>query len=340
VPDKKKHINVYPFGLKHKGYNNVVSSNGNSVAQKFGFGGKELSEELGLNTMDFGVRNYDAALGRWMNLDPMTDQREWLSPYQYAQNSPILRIDPDGALDIFYSNNDGSIERGEQEGAHEFYVQTSVGDKGTFAEDYTLAGTLTENADGLVQFPDSGSNFGRYGTNDAGGTSTKPKESVGAGDRSVTPETAAALFGLASALGVDGLSIDLGDMSSSNGSDPWQPGFVHHSGHGHNGNRSGIDVDFRYLNTSGNSFQSGNAFNSSSFSTKNNQNVYDTATTFGFTSNYQGTSGSLTGPASAGGHNDHGHIGRGNNNTNVTTISRTRPPKPTPVSSSLRGIKF
>ena len=35
--------NYYPFGLKHKGYNNVVSSNGNSVAQKFGYNGKELS---------------------------------------------------------------------------------------------------------------------------------------------------------------------------------------------------------------------------------------------------------------------------------------------------------
>ena len=33
--------NYYPFGLQHKGYNTVVSSNGNATAQKIKFGGKE-----------------------------------------------------------------------------------------------------------------------------------------------------------------------------------------------------------------------------------------------------------------------------------------------------------
>jgi len=56
------------FGLKHKGYNNNISSLGNSTAQKFGYNGKELNEELDLQWYDFGVRNYNASLGRWMNL--------------------------------------------------------------------------------------------------------------------------------------------------------------------------------------------------------------------------------------------------------------------------------
>ena len=42
----KKVGRFYPFGFKHKGYSNVVSSNGNSTVQKFGYKGKELSEEL------------------------------------------------------------------------------------------------------------------------------------------------------------------------------------------------------------------------------------------------------------------------------------------------------
>ena len=81
--------NYYPFGLKHKGYNNVVSSNGNSTAQKFGYNGKELNEELGLEWHDFGARNYDASLGRWMNLDPLAEQMRRHSPYNYAFDNPI-----------------------------------------------------------------------------------------------------------------------------------------------------------------------------------------------------------------------------------------------------------
>ncbi|WP_201291585.1 RHS repeat domain-containing protein, partial [Tenacibaculum maritimum] len=97
--------NYYPFGLKHKGYNNVVNSLGNSIAQKFGYNGKELNEELGLEWHDFGARNYDAALGRWMNLDPLAEQMRRHSPYNYAFNNPIYFIDPDGMAPQDCCNN-------------------------------------------------------------------------------------------------------------------------------------------------------------------------------------------------------------------------------------------
>lgn len=96
----------YPFGLKHKGYNNVVSSNGNSVAQRFGFTGKEHQDELGLGWIDITARNYDAALGRWMNLDPLAEQMRRHSPYNYAFDSPIYFIDPDGMMPHGNQNGD------------------------------------------------------------------------------------------------------------------------------------------------------------------------------------------------------------------------------------------
>ena len=88
--------NYYPFGLKHNGYNNSISSNGNATAQKYKFGGKEYQEELGLEWYDVTARNYDPALGRWMNLDPLSETfYEW-SPYNYSYNSPIRFNDPTG----------------------------------------------------------------------------------------------------------------------------------------------------------------------------------------------------------------------------------------------------
>ena len=84
--------NYYPFGLEHKGYNNVV----NGTDHKYGFGGKEEQNELNLGWIDITARNYDPALGRWMNLDPLTEQMTRHSPYNYAFDNPIYFIDPDG----------------------------------------------------------------------------------------------------------------------------------------------------------------------------------------------------------------------------------------------------
>ncbi len=86
--------NYYPFGLKHKGYNgNVASTN---IAQNYKYNGKELNEELGLNWHDYGARNYDAALGRWMNIDNKAEKFESWSTYNYTLNNPIYFIDPNG----------------------------------------------------------------------------------------------------------------------------------------------------------------------------------------------------------------------------------------------------
>jgi hypothetical protein len=42
-------------------------------------------------------------------VDPLAEQRSWVSPYNYVQNNPILRIDPDGALDSPIFGRDGKF---------------------------------------------------------------------------------------------------------------------------------------------------------------------------------------------------------------------------------------
>ncbi len=104
--------NYYPFGLAHQGYNSSVSSLGNSTAQLLGFGGKEEQDELGLGWIDITARNYDPAIGRWMNLDPLAEQMRRHSPYNYAFDNPIYFMDPDGMKPFGAINSNGNCCNG------------------------------------------------------------------------------------------------------------------------------------------------------------------------------------------------------------------------------------
>ncbi|WP_293916381.1 MULTISPECIES: RHS repeat domain-containing protein [unclassified Sphingobacterium] len=78
------YADYYPFGM-------VLRSGG--VEGRYGYQGQyaEKDGETGWN--NFELRNYDAAIGRWLTVDPYG---QYYSPYVGMGNNPVSGVDPDG----------------------------------------------------------------------------------------------------------------------------------------------------------------------------------------------------------------------------------------------------
>ncbi|MBC7687810.1 MAG: hypothetical protein H7211_06480 [Aquabacterium sp.] len=66
------------------------------ITNKDLYNDKELVDDADLNWYDYGFRSYDPQIGRFPQLDPLTDDYPELTPFQYASCDPIDNIDIDG----------------------------------------------------------------------------------------------------------------------------------------------------------------------------------------------------------------------------------------------------
>lgn len=98
--------NYYPFGAP---FSDDASSRGTGV-QQYKYNGKELDMTHGLNTYDYGARQYYAPLATWDRMDRMAEEYYWMTPYAYCGNNPIRNIDYKGLLyGDFYKKNGNKI---------------------------------------------------------------------------------------------------------------------------------------------------------------------------------------------------------------------------------------
>ncbi len=121
----------YPFGLKHSSYNteqyNYAKMESNAVDLKraapveeagrinitpfrnydYRFQGQERQDELGLNWDSFKWRNYDYAIGRFMNIDPLAEKYSYQSPYNFSENRVIDSRELEGLEAV--KSTDGNV---------------------------------------------------------------------------------------------------------------------------------------------------------------------------------------------------------------------------------------
>ena len=91
--------NYYPFGSSFCDSLSCL----NASLQPYKYNGKEFDRMHGLNTYDYGARQYSPALPSWDRIDPLAEEYYSVSPYAYGGNNPVNRVDFYGMFPTKYA---------------------------------------------------------------------------------------------------------------------------------------------------------------------------------------------------------------------------------------------
>ena len=91
--------NYYPFGSSFCDSLSCL----NASLQPYKYNGKEFDRMHGLNTYDYGARQYSPVLPSWDRIDPLAEEYYSVSPYAYGGNNPVNRVDFYGMFPTKYA---------------------------------------------------------------------------------------------------------------------------------------------------------------------------------------------------------------------------------------------
>jgi RHS repeat-associated protein len=157
----------YPFGLKHTNYNSdlnafkqasttttvqlkavpIVGGGGTPTVVpplpfKYMFQEQERQDELALNWDNFKYRNYDFTIGRFMNVDPLTEKYHHWSPYVFGGNQVVHSRELEG---LEPENDLGGDERQSYNSDnHGVGFGNSMTDSNHYLDAFPMGGVLPE----------------------------------------------------------------------------------------------------------------------------------------------------------------------------------------------------
>jgi RHS repeat-associated protein len=84
----------YAFGLAFEGA--WLQNDAGVRDNQYMYNGKELHSDFGLGMYAYGARYYDPSIGRFIGVDPISDEFPFVTTFNYAENEPIANIDLHG----------------------------------------------------------------------------------------------------------------------------------------------------------------------------------------------------------------------------------------------------